>query len=117
MPEIAYYADRPRDKWPAPTQPGERVGMYTIGLDLKALLATIDGEIRGRRRQASAAGNRWPAPLDRRARQPGAGSGRPFARRVGRRRGRHHDDGFLVRDPWEIGIAFDAGAGDAQVLR
>jgi len=28
-----------------------------------------------------------------------------------------HDDDFLVRDPWEIGIAFDAGAGDAQVLR
>jgi len=41
---IELYADRPRDEWPAPAQPGERVGMYTIGLDLKALLATIDGE-------------------------------------------------------------------------
>ena len=41
---IELYADRPRGEWPAPTQPGERVGMYTIGLDLKALLATTDGE-------------------------------------------------------------------------
>lgn len=41
---IELYVDRPRDEWPAPTQPGERVGMYTIGLDLEALLATIAGE-------------------------------------------------------------------------
>jgi catechol 2,3-dioxygenase len=41
---IELYADRPRDAWPAPTQPGERVGLYTLALDLKDLLATIAGE-------------------------------------------------------------------------
>jgi catechol 2,3-dioxygenase len=41
---IELYVDRPRDEWPAPSQPGERVGMYTIGLNLKELLATIAGE-------------------------------------------------------------------------
>jgi catechol 2,3-dioxygenase len=41
---IELYVDRPRDDWPAPTQPGERVGLYTIGLDLKDLMATIEGE-------------------------------------------------------------------------
>ncbi len=41
---IELYRDRPRDDWPAPTQPGERVGMYTIGLDLKDLVATVAGE-------------------------------------------------------------------------
>lgn len=41
---IELYVDRPRDEWPAPSQPGERVGMYTIGLDLKDLMATIAGE-------------------------------------------------------------------------
>ena len=41
---IELYVDRPREAWPAPTQPGDRVGMYTIGLDLKDLLATIAGE-------------------------------------------------------------------------
>jgi catechol 2,3-dioxygenase len=41
---IELYVDRPRDEWPAPSQPGERVGMYTIGLDLEELMATIAGE-------------------------------------------------------------------------
>jgi catechol 2,3-dioxygenase len=41
---IELYVDRPREQWPAPTQPGERVGMYTIGLDLKGLLGTISSE-------------------------------------------------------------------------
>jgi catechol 2,3-dioxygenase len=41
---IELYADRPRDAWPAPTQPDERVGLYTLALDLKGLLATIAGE-------------------------------------------------------------------------
>ncbi|MDX6689171.1 MAG: catechol 2,3-dioxygenase [Solirubrobacteraceae bacterium] len=41
---IELYADRPRDAWPEPSQPGERVGIYTIGLDLKDLLSTIAGE-------------------------------------------------------------------------
>jgi catechol 2,3-dioxygenase len=35
---IELYADRPRDQWPAPSSPGERVGIYTIGLDLHSLL-------------------------------------------------------------------------------
>ncbi|MGH2920187.1 MAG: VOC family protein [Solirubrobacteraceae bacterium] len=41
---IELYVDRPRSEWPAPTQPGERVGIYTIGLDLEDLMATIAGE-------------------------------------------------------------------------
>lgn len=41
---IEIYADRPREAWPPPTRPGERVAMYTIGLDLKDLMATIAGE-------------------------------------------------------------------------
>lgn len=35
---IELYADRPRDEWPPPTRPGERVGMYTVALDLEGLL-------------------------------------------------------------------------------
>jgi catechol 2,3-dioxygenase len=35
---IELYADRPREAWPEPTN-GMRVGMYTIALDLDALLA------------------------------------------------------------------------------
>ncbi|MGH2941731.1 MAG: VOC family protein, partial [Solirubrobacteraceae bacterium] len=35
---IELYVDRPRDVWPPPRTAGERVEMYTIALDLKALL-------------------------------------------------------------------------------
>jgi catechol 2,3-dioxygenase len=42
---IELYVDRPRADWPAPQGPGARVGMYTIALDLHALLdlAAADG--------------------------------------------------------------------------
>jgi catechol 2,3-dioxygenase len=36
---IELYADRSRDQWPAPNEPGMKVGMYTIALDLDELLA------------------------------------------------------------------------------
>jgi catechol 2,3-dioxygenase len=38
---IELYADRPRDAWPPPGGPDERVGMYTRALDLDDLLATV----------------------------------------------------------------------------
>lgn len=41
---IELYADRPREQWPAPRTAGERVEMYTIALDVKDLMETIDGE-------------------------------------------------------------------------
>jgi catechol 2,3-dioxygenase len=41
---LELYADRPRSEWPAPRQPGERVEMYTIALDVQALLRTVRGE-------------------------------------------------------------------------
>jgi catechol 2,3-dioxygenase len=41
---IELYVDRPRSQWPAPRQPGERVEMYTIALDMQALLRTVAGE-------------------------------------------------------------------------
>lgn len=41
---IELYADRPRDAWPAPTRPGDGVGMHTLALDLNGLLATVAGE-------------------------------------------------------------------------
>jgi catechol 2,3-dioxygenase len=41
---IELYVDRPRSQWPAPRQPGERVEMYTIALDVQALLKTVQGE-------------------------------------------------------------------------
>jgi catechol 2,3-dioxygenase len=41
---IELYADRPRDAWPPPSGPDERVGMFTRALDVHALLATIEGE-------------------------------------------------------------------------
>jgi len=41
---IELYVDRPRDAWPAPVRPDERVGMYTNRLDLKGLMATVDDE-------------------------------------------------------------------------
>ncbi|MDX6677063.1 MAG: catechol 2,3-dioxygenase, partial [Solirubrobacteraceae bacterium] len=41
---IELYADRPRSQWPAARQPGERVAIYTIALDMQALLKTVEGE-------------------------------------------------------------------------
>ena len=41
---IELYADRPRADWPPPRQPGERVEMYTIALDIQALTRTVAGE-------------------------------------------------------------------------
>jgi catechol 2,3-dioxygenase len=41
---IELYADRPRDAWPAPRVPGERIEMYTIALDMKSLLGTVSGQ-------------------------------------------------------------------------
>src|SRR4051794_10897004 len=41
---IELYVDRPRESWPPPRQPGERVEMYTIALDMRALTDTIAGE-------------------------------------------------------------------------
>jgi catechol 2,3-dioxygenase len=40
---IELYADRPRDRWPAPG-PGERLRMYTVALDVRGLLDTVAGE-------------------------------------------------------------------------
>ena len=41
---IELYADRPRSQWPAPSDPGSRVGMVTLPLDLEDLLGTVRGE-------------------------------------------------------------------------
>jgi catechol 2,3-dioxygenase len=41
---IELYVDRPRSEWPTPRRPGERVEMYTIALDMQALLRTVAGE-------------------------------------------------------------------------
>ena len=41
---IELYADRPRDAWPAPSGPGQRVGMFTIGLDVGEVLDLVAGE-------------------------------------------------------------------------
>jgi catechol 2,3-dioxygenase len=41
---IELYADRPREAWPAPRTPGEKLEMYTIALDMKSLLETVEGE-------------------------------------------------------------------------
>ncbi len=41
---IELYADRPREDWPPARQPGERVEMYTIALDIQALMRTVDGD-------------------------------------------------------------------------
>jgi catechol 2,3-dioxygenase len=38
---IELYADRPREAWPAPRAPGERVAMYTVALDMTSLLDTV----------------------------------------------------------------------------
>jgi catechol 2,3-dioxygenase len=39
---VELYWDRARDVWPAPDQPGARVGMFTAPLDVGDLLATPD---------------------------------------------------------------------------
>lgn len=36
---VELYRDRPREDWPAPQAPGERVSMFTAPLDVRALLA------------------------------------------------------------------------------
>jgi catechol 2,3-dioxygenase len=41
---IELYIDRPRDEWPPPTRPGERVGMFTEPLDLEPLLRLVEGQ-------------------------------------------------------------------------
>jgi catechol 2,3-dioxygenase len=38
---IELYADRPRETWPAPRAPGERVEMYTVALDMTSLLDSV----------------------------------------------------------------------------
>lgn len=40
---IELYADRPRERWPAPA-PGERVGMFTRPLDLRGLVDLVAAE-------------------------------------------------------------------------
>ncbi|HEX7293368.1 MAG TPA: VOC family protein [Solirubrobacterales bacterium] len=39
---IELYWDRPREQWPQP-QPGQRVEMYTRPLDVRGLIAELDG--------------------------------------------------------------------------
>lgn len=41
---IELYADRPRGQWPPPQGPDARVGMYTVALDLDAVLAAAGDE-------------------------------------------------------------------------
>jgi catechol 2,3-dioxygenase len=41
---VELYADRPREEWPQPRIPGERVAMSTVALDLDDLMREIDGE-------------------------------------------------------------------------
>jgi catechol 2,3-dioxygenase len=43
---IELYRDRPRETWPAP-EPGEKVRMDTLPLDLQALAAEAEGDSRG----------------------------------------------------------------------
>ena len=41
---IELYADRPREHWPPSRIPGERVEIFTLALDMGALMGEIDGE-------------------------------------------------------------------------
>ena len=41
---IELYWDRPRQAWPPPSAPGEKVGMFTMPLDAESLLATAGDE-------------------------------------------------------------------------
>jgi catechol 2,3-dioxygenase len=38
---IELYADRPRETWPAPRAPGDRIELYTIALDMTSLLDSV----------------------------------------------------------------------------
>ncbi len=49
---IELYADRPREDWPPPRRPGERVEMYTVALNIQALQRTVAGEVTRARAQA-----------------------------------------------------------------
>jgi catechol 2,3-dioxygenase len=40
---IELYVDRPREDWPPPRSPNERVGMFTEPLDVPDLLALVEG--------------------------------------------------------------------------
>jgi len=41
---IELYVDRPRSDWPPPRQPGERVEIFTLALDMEDLMREVDGE-------------------------------------------------------------------------
>jgi catechol 2,3-dioxygenase len=41
---IELYADRPREAWPPPRHADERIEMFTVALDMKDLMRTIEGE-------------------------------------------------------------------------
>ena len=41
---IELYADRPREAWPPPRHPDERVEMFTIALDMQDLMREAEGE-------------------------------------------------------------------------
>ena len=41
---IELYGDRPREAWPPPRSPRERVGMFTEPLDVPDLIALVDGQ-------------------------------------------------------------------------
>jgi catechol 2,3-dioxygenase len=41
---IELYRDRPRDEWPPPEQPGDRVKIVSIPLDLEPIIAAADGD-------------------------------------------------------------------------
>ena len=40
---IELYVDRPREDWPPPRRPGERVGMFTEPLDVPDLVGLVEG--------------------------------------------------------------------------
>jgi len=74
---VELYWDRPREDWPAPASPGEKVGMYTRPLDLDGLLAEVAAADPARRRRdtpiAAALrvdGPKTPGGLEFSARQP-----------------------------------------------
>jgi len=41
---IELYSDRPREQWPSSKIPGERIEIFTIALDMKSLMSTVEGE-------------------------------------------------------------------------
>jgi catechol 2,3-dioxygenase len=163
---IELYVDRPRSQWPAPRHPDERVAIYSIALDIPALMRLVQGEpmeeqarpglrtghlhlhVAGVERGlafyrdvlgfevmvnlgsaafVSAGGyhhhlgfNVWLGN-DVKPKPPGAAGLRHWtvyldsADEVGAVRARaeaaglaveQHDDGFLVRDPWQTAVVF-----------